>query len=349
MFSEKMDKQLIAAALVLFMGCGTTQAFAQEEGDYSEMSLEALLSVKLTRGALLDIHHTHPKGEWMISYKYMYMDMTGNRSGTIRQSEEEVLQDYMVAPVHMVMQMHMIGVMYAPANRLTLMAMVPFRVIWMRHITRKGNEFAAESRGLGDPSITALYSIYEDDAHRLIVNAGLSIPLGSIDERDDLPMGDDRPLAYPMQLGSGSLDPMLGFTYIGLGDDWSWGAHLKGTFRLSNNSNSYRVGNEQRFTTWVSHTWNDWFSTNLRLDGRNRQDFSGSHPDLNPMMVPTADPRLRAGRRVSAGLGFNLHPPHGMLEGHQFSVEAGIPFYQNLDGPQLERDFHVRAGWFVVF
>ena len=26
--------------------------------------------------------HTHDKGEWMLSYRYMYMNMTGNRVGT---------------------------------------------------------------------------------------------------------------------------------------------------------------------------------------------------------------------------------------------------------------------------
>jgi hypothetical protein len=56
-------------------------------------------------------------------------------------------------------------------------------------------------------------------------------------------------------------------------------------------------------------------------------------------MVPTADPDLRAGKRLSVGLGLNFLLPAGTLRGLGFSVEGIIPFYQDLDGPQLERDY----------
>ncbi|MBO6658950.1 MAG: hypothetical protein JJ934_18805, partial [Pseudomonadales bacterium] len=49
--------------------------------------------------------HTHHKGEWMLSYRYMLMRMEDNRDGTKRLDESEVLisgtGDYRVAPTDM--------------------------------------------------------------------------------------------------------------------------------------------------------------------------------------------------------------------------------------------------------
>jgi hypothetical protein len=54
----------------------------------------------------------------------------------------------MVAPLGMTMDMHMIGVMFAPTDKLTLIVMAPFLDIEMNHVTRLGRKFSTESRGL---------------------------------------------------------------------------------------------------------------------------------------------------------------------------------------------------------
>ena len=41
--------------------------------------------------------------------------------------------------------------------------------------------------------------------------------------------------------------------------------------------------------------------------------------------------------------GVNFRVP--FLGGPRFGVEATWPIYQNLSGPQLERDWHLTAGW----
>ena len=55
--------------------------------------------------------HTHGKGEFMASYRFMRMGMKGNRTGTEAESTEDVLADYMISPTEMVMSMHMLGLM----------------------------------------------------------------------------------------------------------------------------------------------------------------------------------------------------------------------------------------------
>ena len=60
--------------------------------------------------------HVHPNGEWMVSYTYMLMNMDGMRDGTDDLSDQDILQDFMVTPLHMTMEMHMVGAMYAATD-----------------------------------------------------------------------------------------------------------------------------------------------------------------------------------------------------------------------------------------
>ena len=67
------------------------------------------------------------------------------------------------------------------------------------------------------------------------------------------------------------------------------------------------------------------------------------------MAVPTADPNLRAGHRIDMLGGVNFVVPLGPLGEHRIALEAGAPVYQWLDGPQLETDWRVIAGWQFAF
>jgi len=62
-------------------------------------------------------------------------------------------------------------------------------------------------------------------------------------------------------------------------------------------------------------------------------------------MVPTADASLRSGSRVDALLGLNIQLTEGFTKGHRLAIEGGLPIYQHLDGPQLETDWLITAGW----
>ena len=65
--------------------------------------------------------------------------------------------------------------------------------------------------------------------------------------------------------------------------------------------------------------------------------------------MPTADPDLRGGKRVDALAGLNYVGSGGVLSGHTLGVEAGVPAWQNLDGPQLKTRWTVMAGWQYSF
>ncbi len=293
--------------------------------------------------------HVHHAGEWMLSYRFMFMRMADNRDGTDRLSTSDVLADFPVAPINMNMEMHMLSAMYAPTDRLTLMAMLPVIHLSMDHRTRMGAKFTTRSTGPGDFRLTGLYRIWSDEIHSLHLNAGLSMPTGSVNERDDTPAADDAKLPYPMQLGSGTWDLLPGVTYLGQLDRYSWGFQPLGTLRLATNSEDYRLGRRIDMSLWGAYRFLDWLSASIRLNSQIWFNLHGKDPELNPAMVPTADPDRRGGRRLDLLFGLNGSVPSGMFKGLRIAVEGGLPVYQSLDGPQLETDYLVTAGLQYAF
>lgn len=295
--------------------------------------------------------HTHHAGGLMLSYRYMYMSMDGNRIGTNRVSNQRVLEDFMVTPTDMDMQMHMFGLMYAPTDYITLMGMIPYVKKSMNHLTRSGVRFKTESEGLGDINFTGLIKIYDNHRQRVHLNAGMSFPTGSIDEKDTTPMGPNQQLPYPMQLGSGTFDLLPGITYLGQHIDLSWGSQVSGTIRLGENDRDYTLGDTLDMTAWGAYDWYNWISTSARLDWQFWGNIDGADPALNPAVVPTADPNLRGGNRMDLLFGLNFYVPQGprFLKGQKLAIEMGFPIYQDLDGPQLETDFVLTAGWQYSF
>lgn len=293
--------------------------------------------------------HLHPKDSWMVSYRFMRMEMEGNLKGGNDISTSEIVsptgENFMVAPTKMTMNMHMLGMMYAPSDNLTLMAMLPHIDNSMNHVTRMGGSFSTESEAVGDLKIIALYGLSTWQGQHLHLNIGLSAPTGSINETDDTPAGHVR-LPYPMQLGSGTWDLIAGLTYGGKNDALAWGSQLISTVRLQGeNDNHYRLGNRLEINAWLMRHMTSSWAASLRIAGNVWGDIHGEDPQQNRNMVPTANPDLRGGRRLDLLAGVSYSSSQGMLQGHTFGIEVGAPVWQDLDGPQLETDLTLIAGW----
>ncbi len=317
--------------------------------------------------------HMHPKGEWMLSYRYMNMQMDGSRIGTNDVTPEQIATTVpnrffgapmqpptlRVVPTNMTMQMHMVGAMYAPTDWLTLMGMGNYTIKEMDHVTFQGaagtnvlGSFTTKSSGIGDTKVSGLVRLFEDGTHHLHFNGGLSLPTGSIDEEDDVltPTGA-RPtlrLPYPMQLGSGTFDLLPGLTYTGQKSQVSWGAQYTGTFRLGENEEDYRLGHVHTGTLWAAYQWLDWVSTSFRVEGKSVGKISGIDTDI-VAPVQTADPDNAGGDTVYALFGLNLLGQQAVVKGHRLAAEFGIPLYRNLNGPQLETDYTFTLGWQKAF
>jgi hypothetical protein len=336
-------------AVSMAIGYANGPALAQE-ADLTTLSLQELMKVDVISINVLG-SHVHPAGQWMLGYEYMFEHIDGNRDGTHRVSQGQILDEFATAPTKMTMQMHMAMVMYAPSNDLTLAAMLPYILKSMDNVARDGTRFTLKSEGFGDLQLRGLYTVYAlgEYRHRLLLNAGISFPTGSINEKDfgpDRSAGQSR-LEYPMQLGSGTVDLLPGLTYLGQAETWAWGAEFVPTVRLGRNRHDYRLGNRYRLSAWVGWKLTEWMSISARLDGQLWENISGADPALDPMDAPTKDTNLQGGRRIDGLLGVNFYVPAGILKGVRFAVEAGAPLYQSLNGPQLQTDWlvHVGAQW----
>lgn len=293
--------------------------------------------------------HPHSKGDWMFTYSYNTMEMKNNLLGTSEVSTSQVLADFMVSPTSMTMQMHMFGLMYGVSEKFMLMGMMPYSLISMDHVNRTGTDFTTRSEGIGDFKLSGTYTFYERGNRRVLLNFGVNLPTGSIDERDDTPAGEDQKLPYPMQLGSGTYDFPAGFTYTNQRGPWSWGGQAKATIRTGENDNSYRLGNEYGLTAWSVRKVNSYINGSLRIDGKSWGNIEGSDPELNPMMVPTSRTDLRGGKRIDLLIGIDFISSKGTLNGNRLGIEAGFPVYQNLNGPQLAADYRLSVAWQSVF
>ena len=292
--------------------------------------------------------HLHPAGEWMLSYRAMFMHMDQNYRGSHSISTAEVFgSGYMVSPTEMDMEMHMIGLMYAPSDRLTLMAMFNYVNLSMEHVRSDmavmnmggPKTFRTESSGIGDTTLTALLRLTETPAGGLHAGLGLILPTAEVDKEDVIPGPGNTRLPYPMQLGAGSWGLAPSLTYSSSHGPWSKGAQASAKLFLDDNDQGYRLGNRGELTLWSGRPLTEWASVSLRTTASTWGDIHGRDEDLLPLPVPTADPNLRAGSRLDASIGLNLFSSDHAL---QFGVEAGLPLWQDLDGPQLGTE------WFLI-
>lgn len=286
--------------------------------------------------------HHHPVGEWMVSYSVMKMHMEGNLDGT--QKLDIPLPGYMVSPLEMDMTMHMLGVMTGVSDTLNVMMMLPFYSAEMDNIVNmSGMPFTTESDGMGDLELSMLYKAGPNWTGII----GMSFPTGSIDEKDITPMsGDDAvQLAYPMQTGSGSYELITGVNFSAGTSMTGWGSQAVIYLPLDTNDRDYKNGRSLQVSAWYSTAFNKSHGTSLSLRFEDRANIKGADEALNPMMMPGADAKLRALRRVQLSMGYN----YTGIKGYLIGMEVGAPVYQSLDGPQLEMDLAMQLAVRHVF
>jgi len=318
--------------------------------------------------------HLHSTGDWMVSYRFMRMAMEGNRIGTDEVSPEEIVTSVAnrfagtpgqpptlrVVPTEMRMDMHMLGAMYGVNDWLTVMGMAHYVEKDMDHITFAGGAgttrlgtFNTQSEGWSDTKLSALIGAYDHGAHKVHFNAGISVPTGSIKESGVVlaPNGATPRLRFPyaMQLGTGTYDFHPGVTYTGHHDAFSWGAQYKGEIRLeSENDQGYAWGDKHGVSAWGGYAWNENVSSSLRVSASTQGSIDGIDDNILAP-VQTADPDNFGGEVIDAAVGLNLKGTQGWSRGHEVGFEVALPLYQDLNGPQMERDYVFTVGWSKAF
>ena len=150
-----------------------------------------------------------------------------------------------------------------------------------------------------------------------------------------------------MQVGAGTYAIMPGFTYTSSSDNWAWGLQAIANINLGRNTQAYSKGDSVSFNSWLSRKITTSVAVSTRLEVQSWKDYDGHDDDLEAMkmMNPVADSELRSGTRADVYLGLTYLFTEGALKNQNFSIEVGTPVFQNIDGPNLETDYKLIAGW----
>ena len=313
--------------------------------------------------------HAHEAGEVMFSYRYMFMNMNQNYVDMKRVSTDDIIApkgQFAISPEKMTIHMHRFGIMFAPIDRITIMTMLPLIHSSMSHriaVSLTSNpmvstdSFETNSLGIGDLKFALLVPIpfFSEDVSSIVVALGVTLPTGSIDQKDEIPIPlprQERILAYPMQVGSGTIDLLPALTYLFMADSFSIGLQGKGSIRLDQNKQGYKLGNRVLATVWLSHVFAIWVSGSFRVEWQSWSNLEGADSRIAqylsiepPKSVPTAQPDLQGGHRLGLYLGFNLYTEKGPGLNQRLAFEFGYSLYQKLNGPQLGNQFIITVGW----
>ncbi len=332
--------RLTGGALFVLLVCGVLGAGA---------------SVAHARPAVpLGVHYDVPlqKGEWSLSYSYRREEGRGLRDDTDRVDASDANSaSTSEVPTRLDSDVHTFGVRYAPFERLTLSLMLPLveREMRTRSFDGGGDRYTTRSSGLGDLELVAMLPFMKKGEEALDFYAGLSLPTGEISERDHVPGdGDGGKVLLPlsMQTGSRSVALLGGFTYSGAWEGVGWGVHGYGTIGLEKNHRSYRHGDVLSFSGWLAHDVIEQLSASLRLGFDQWKRHRGERV-VGPDDHLASRRSKTAGKRLLISPGLNVALP---FAGEQrLSLEASWPVYQDLAGPQVERDWTLSTGWEWVF
>ncbi|MGC6367488.1 MAG: transporter [Candidatus Marinamargulisbacteria bacterium] len=285
--------------------------------------------------------HSHKKGEAMISIRTMPMTMTDNYNGSKKISISDIHSSYMMAPKEMTMGMTMVGGMMGLNDKITLTGMIGHNNKNMIMVNQMNSEIETSSNGIGDAKLGAIFSIQDDNQMRLLWNAGLSIPIGSINEKNN--NGDTLP--YAMQLGSGTYDISLGATAVRFFDQYSIGGQLTGLFRTGKNNHNYRLGNEYQLTTWGQRHLNTQVSATLRSTLRIKTDITGSDTTVSAMKASMSPGYSTTTGAMSGELSVGLNVKPDQFKSSRFAVEYTLPVVQKTDSIAMGRGSYLTAGY----
>jgi len=320
--------------------------------------------------------HYHKAGEWMLSARYMRMHMSGNQSGNTTLNDSQVIaQDnapgrmpskLSVVPDDMDMDMLMLGAMYAPSDRVTLMAMMmasrkdmqlnSYAPPAMMGAGGSMNDAQSSSRALiggfstsSDDieaiSISGLIRLQESAARRTHLTLGLQQSLADPNASNTVltPMGShlNMRLPYAMQIGDEALRLNLAVTHVYQTGDWILGGQASGKFKLS--AKRWHFGDAQQYTGWVQRSLNHHLSVSGRLTFERASTLQGMDPMIMAP-VQTAIPANYGYRQWRLGVGLNAVVP--LLPGapERLGIEIERPFDVDVNGVQMTPKWRITLG-----
>ena len=306
-------------------------------------------------------HMLHEQGNVMLGYRFGYTRQGGDFLRGSDEVSDRTLRRAACAPrrcinvpTRMSAYMHMLDIMYAVTDRLTLMLMPQYMDMSMTMRTLPGAQPDIHSShrrhatgSWGDTGMYGLVNLWHSPQHSLHATLGFSAPTGESDIRyrrnhqQDIGYVD-----YGMQTGSGTWDAMPSLTYTYRWQQWSFGGQMGGVVRLEDaNESGYALGNLFQISGWASHPVTDWLAGSLRVQHTRQGAIRGAYNDIHPTSSPPDNDLNYGGRHLDLRLGLSAAPVRGALKGNRLSVEWLQPISTHVNGYQLDRTGSLFASW----
>ncbi|MDG1889935.1 MAG: hypothetical protein P8L18_01385 [Verrucomicrobiota bacterium] len=350
-----MGKKYLTAAVIALLTHISVSTRLQGQSPPADLALLGIADIL----AMQIIPHEDGQGikipakRFSFSYDYVQATFEGYKDGTRNVSMAEMATLFPVLPVEITQSAHLIGIGYQINQRLFLDLQLSYVNQETYHISRVPgfDEFTIRSRGVGDTSVGVNYLLWNNENESLYIGGAVSIPTGDINKTGRTPRDATRDtlLPYTMQIGSGTFDFKPSIAYVKTMGKFEWTNHLRGTIRMHKNYHDYSLSHRATLKSSLMYKWLPYLYPSLKLMGHYSDNIHGQDDDLLPRPgfypAPVTKPSLFGGRKVDLMLG--LHIP--IKEQHGIDIEAGLPIYQSLKGPQPGEEWRIAASYGVRF
>ena len=287
-------------------------------------------------------------GQLRLQARYFLNEGSGlrNRSSSISNERAFAERGYEYVPTDQRNEMTLFELAYGVTEDLTLSVEVPLHDKTWDNVTSTGQEFRQTSDGVGDIQLWAHNKWFAWGQEQAFWSAGLSLPTGSFDETGFRP-SSAAPVVLPfqMQLGSGTYDLSGMMSWSGYDGKWSWGGNILQTWRLFGpNDRRYTLGSYREAVLWGGRNLTESIVATLRVKYHRQGDIHGQDPALSRARSPSEHPDQQKVKRADILAGISFYQGEGYLKGLRVGLEAGLPLWQQLRGPQIEKDYFAGIG-----
>ena len=290
-------------------------------------------------------------GELRLGYSWERRRSQGFLAGTKDVTPDFVrgTLGYTSTPRSLEVTVHTFEIAYAPHPRVTLVAELPFvqaeleRVDFSNSGPCSGVRCQYQSEGLGDVRFSMIVPFIRKGAESSQIHIGIDAPTGAFRRQG----GTAIRLPYAAQPGNGTWDLEWGWTYKGELKRFSWGGQAVGRHPVARNGLEYREGSRFTGRLWGVVRVFSGLDVSLRAEWEKQNEIEGFDRSLRPTVDPLENPELYDRTSITLSPGMSIEIP--ALGGQRIGVEIGIPVYQDVDGPQLERDWTIKTAWRWVY
>ena len=346
--------------LLALMGpfCLTAQA-QTVPSELLDMSIEDLLQLEIVSD---EESGGTQSNRWQLAYTYQMAQFKDYRIGTDRYDALNFLwqpaqgprgaTDYLAVTPEITQEVHALSLSYALSSKTFVTGQIPWVKQDTDHIAVIPGwpVFTVHSEAVGDANLSVNHQFANNIDSAWSLQAGISLPTGSIEERAATPRGPNKVLPYTMQMGSGTWDFEGGVMYLNEQPQFHWGFDANITVRTGRNDRDYRLGNKADVNLWAYLT--RWHSVQpgVKLALHSRGAITGADPSLPGAdaagRYPTAvvNPDNYGGDQIDAVFFLRLQP---QASAWYLDARYTAPVYQNLNGPQvsLQSSFGLSMGY----